>query len=534
MNIKKYVDYIVISIVLLFHSILNIWYVFKDTLPPSWDQAYHLLFSSAYFHGFDLRTTSNFYPPGAHISAVPLYALFGESYEVACSVNIIFLGILMFSLYGIGKELFNREIGLLSAIFISFIPLLIMLERDFFQDFPLLSIVSLSVFLLLKTNNFNNTLYCGLFAVSVGFATLIKWSAPIFIFIPFCWIFYKAVKEPKVCTYCGKLIKTSKNVIKGFYHFCSERHKKKFVDERKFILTKGHNYIISFVVFITTIGWWYLPNYNIFGKLMGGQKYWGTIEGKPEVFSFASFFYYIEAVIEHQAYLVIGTLLLVGLLFLLIKCEKENKLLIGLSILFPYLFFTLIMNKTSRYTIPIFIFLVLCMAFMIASINNKKLKSILVLGIILFGVVQTSTITFGYPKFDVPIYIYPAPNQPNQEDWRVNEVLDIIQSNSETNNPNVLIVYNHAFMNWRTLQYYNFLNQKSTNIYGYEFINVYPQEILNLDFVLYVKEDREVVTEQESQIMRANRIFEDCISEFMVVDSVVLPNKRELYIYKKK
>ena len=534
MNIKNYIDYIVISIILLFHTILNLWYIFKDTLPPAWDQAYHLLFSSAYFHGFDIQTTSTFYPPGAHISPVPLYALFGETYEVACSVNIIFLAILLFSIYGIGKELFNREVGLLSAIFISFIPLFIVLERDFFQDFPLLSIVSLSVFLLLKTNNFNNTLYCGLFAVSVGFATLIKWSAPIFIFIPFCWIVYKAIKEPKKCAYCNKLIRKTKNIIKGFSYFCSERHKKKFIDEKRFILTKGHNFIISFLVFITTISWWYFSNYNIFGKLMDRQKYWGMVEGKPEVFSFASFFYYIEAIVKHQAYLVIGILLLVGLLFLLIKCEKEKKLLIGLSIFFPYLFFTLIMNKTSRYTIPIFIFLVLCMAFMIASINNKKLKYTIILGIMLFGVIQTSTITFGYPEFNVPSYIYPAANQPKQEDWKVDEVLNIIQINSDKSQSNVLILYDYAYMNWRTLQYYTFLNKQPISIYGYETINAYPQEILNLDFVLYVEEDINITTEQKNQIMRANEIFEVCISEFEIVDSVILPNKKELYIYKRK
>ena len=534
MKFKNYTDYIVISVILLFHGILNSWYIFKNTLPPAWDQAYHLLFSSLYFHGFDLQTTSSFYSPGAHISVIPLYALFGESYEIACSVNIIFLAILMFSLYGIGKTLFNKEVGLLSAVFISFIPLFITLERDFFQDFPLLSIVSLSVFLLLKTNNFNNTLYCGLFAMSSGFATLIKWSAPIFIFIPFCWVFYKAIKEPKKCAYCGKLIKTTKNIIKGFYYYCSERHKKKFIDEKRFILTKGHNFIISFLVFITTIGWWYFPNRDVFERIVSGQKYWGVIEGKPEIFSFASIFYYIEAIIKYQAYLVIGLLLLVGLFFLLIRCEREKKLLIGLSILFPYLFFTLIMSKNSRYTIPIFIFLVLCLAFMVASVNSKKLKSVLILGIIFFGVVQTSTITFGYPLFDVPNYIYPHPNSPKEEDWKINEVLGIIQTNSDKSQSNVLILYDYAYMNWRTLQYYTFLKQKPFNIVGYEFINAYPQEILNLDFVLYVEEEKEAVTEQKTQIMRANNIFEECISEFEVVGSVILPNEKELYIYKKR
>ena len=543
MKLKNYADYIVISVILLFHAILNIWYIFKDTLPPAWDQAVHLLLSSAYFRGFDIQSTSDFYPPFYHLSVSPLYFLFGESFNTACLTNIIFLAILVFSIYGIGKILFNREVGLISAIIISFIPMLIGLQRDFLLDFALVSIVSLTIYLLLKADNFNNIKYSLLFGASFGFALLIKWTAGFYIFAPLCWVIWQAAKEKKKCSYCGKLAEKIyctydcgkqnkwKPIIHNFHHFCSERHKKKFVDEKKFILLKEHNFILSFIVFAVISAYWYLPNISVFSKLMSGSQYWGSVEGDPT--GLMGFWYYIK-IVDTQCIQFFSLLILIGLIVFMFQAERSKKIFIGFSILLPYIIFSLTTNKNPRYTLPILIFLILAVGFMLANINNKKLKSALVLGIILFGVIQTSTITFGYPEFNVPNYIYPNANQPRQEDWKVDEVLDIIQTNSVTNNPNVLILYNHGYMNWRTLQYYTFLNQKPFNIIGYEFINIYPQEILNLDFVLYVEEDREVVTEQANQIMRANQIFEMCMSEFEIVDSVMLPNEKELCIYQKK
>ena len=522
---------------------MSIWYIIRDTRPPGWDQSVHSILSLAYFRGYDIQTTSNFYPPGFHLTISPLYALFGESYDVGCFINIIFLGILLLSIYGIGRFLFNRETGLISAIIISFIPILIGLQRDFLLDFALISIISLTICLLLKTDNFNNIKYSLLFGISFGFAFLIKWTAIFFIFAPLCWMIWQAAKEKKTCAYCNRPIKTAILILHNFYRFCCDAHKEYFLEEKKFVLMKEHNLILSFIVFAVISAYWYFPNFLVFSRLMSGSQYWGNIEGDPT--GLMGFWYYIKAV-DTQCIQFFSLLLLIGLIVLMFQAERNKKIFIGLSILFPYIIFSLTTNKDTRYTLPILIFLILAVGFMISNINNKKLKSMIIFGIILFGIIQTSTITFGYPEFNVPSYIYPAPNQPKQEDWKADEILDIIQVNSKTNNPNILILYNHAYMNWRTLQYYSFVRidsnfekvlgfiQKNYNIIGYEFINVYPQEILNLDFVLYVKEDRKVVTEQENQIMRANRIFEECISEFEVVDSVILPNKKELFVYKRK
>ena len=273
MVIKKYIDYIVLSVIIVVHVALNIWWILNDMRPPAWDQSVHLVFGLAYFRGYDPVFTSGFYPPGLHLSVSPLFALFGESFDTACFINIVFLTILIFAVYEIGKSLFNREAGLYSALLISFIPMFIIFQRDFLLDFALVSIVAMSICLLLKTNNFHSLNYSLLFGASMGFAILIKWTGIFFIIVSVVWVIYQSLKEEKRCSYCDKIIK-KKGITNNFHCFCSEGHKKKFKEESKFVLTKQHNLFFSLIIFVVSAGWWYVPNStNVVNNLLSGQKY---------------------------------------------------------------------------------------------------------------------------------------------------------------------------------------------------------------------------------------------------------------------
>lgn len=523
--IDSYKDYIIISVIIAIHSILSIWWVLKDTRPPAWDQSVHMVYALAYFRGYDLVFTSAFYPPGLHLSISPLFTLFGESFNTACFINIFFLAILIVSVYEIGKTLFNREAGLYSALIISFVPMLIMFQRDFLLDFALVSIVALNLYLLLKTNNFHSLNYSLLFGASAGFAILIKWTAIFFILVPFAWVVFQSLKEEKRCSYCDKVVK-KKGITNNFYCFCSEGHKKKFKEESKFVLTKQHNLFFSLIAFIVAAGWWYVPNStNVVNNLLSGQKYWGAIEGDPTGIS--GFWYYIEA-IGIQTCLFISLLIVVGMVFFFIKAEKDKKILIGTSILLPFLVFLITANKDVRYTLPLLIFFVLTTGFMLSSLKRKEIKVIVISAILIIGTIQTSTLTFGCPSFDVPNYVYPQSNAPKQENWRAEEIVNSLPQGSR-----VLILYNNYHMNWRTLQYYEFLNNKQIRIDGYEAIIRAGRKVTDYEFVLCVEEDISITNEQISQIATANRIFQAQISEFEEIRRFILPNGKELIIYGK-
>jgi len=526
-------DYILLTAIFLFHSVLNIWYIHKDTLPPSWDPATHALYSSAYFHGFFPQ--SQFYPPFVHYVPIPFYILFGESFDIACISNIVFLAILLFSVYGIGKYLFNREVGLFSSLIISFIPILIVYQRDFLLDFPLTAMIALSIYVLLKSENLTNIKYSILFGICFGLAMLTKWAAIFFVISPLLWVFYQSIKEDRIkkCAFCGRILKNkTKIILKGFSTFCSERHKKSFIEENRRVLTRQHNLLFSLISFIIVAGSWYIPNYKVFFTLLSGQKYWGSVEGDPVGLSLSSLWYYIEAV-NKQAFLFLSILFLVGLIYLIIKVGLNKKILFTISILFPYISFVLISNKDVRYTLPLLIFLSIALAYSLINIENKKIKSIAISILIVFCLLQTSTITFGYPSFDVPNSIYPTPKSPIQEDWKIDEVLSTIQSQG-IRQPNVLILYDSSYMNWRTLQYYVFINQYPINIQNYEFINAYPQQLENFDFVLYVDEERSTATQQKIMIDNANMLFEANINNYIMINSINLSNKKQMEVYQRK
>ena len=535
MIFKKQIDYyIALFILFIFHSVLDVWFILKDTRPPAWDQSSHLILTQAYLRGYNIQTTSNYYPPGFHLSALPFYGLFGQTYDAACSVNILYLAVLIFSIYDIGKILFNRETGLCSALIISFIPMLINLRRDFLIDFALVSVISVVIYLLLKTEKFHNLKYSLLFGAGLGFVVLVKWTAIFFIFVPLCWVLWECLKEPKHCAYCGRLLNFAKRPIRrGFLVFCSEQHKQKFFKEGRFILTNAHNFVFAILIFIAVAGFWYLPNFSVFRKLIRASSYYGAVEGDPT--GLMGFWYYINAV-NIQSYLFFSVLMIVGLLAFFLKFKdvisKDKRLLIGFSILFPFLVFSIAGNKDTRYTLPILIFLVLVVGYCIASLKN--LKKIAVLSIIcLIGILQLSTITFGIPAVSMPYHLYPKAIEPKEENWQVEKILDIIAENAEKTPVNVLMLYNHPCMNWMTLGYYAFRKNLAFTFYYYE----YPGRIEQHDFVLYTpayKNQFKEGTIQREQLYRANHIFEAHINEFRKIKEVELPNKVKIQIYKSK
>lgn len=492
--IHKCIDYIVLSTILLFHSLLNTWFIFKDTTPPEWDPSLHGILSLLYFRGSDILLTSDYYPPFFHLTITPIYALFGDSFDVACCVNILFLAILLFSIYGTGKILFNREAGLISALFISFIPILINFQRDLFIDFALISMVSLSIFLLLKTQNFKNINYSILFGIASGFTILTKWTAILFLMAPIIWTLYQTIKS--------EFSKAVKSNICG-----------------------------SSILFLLITYAWYIPNATIFRFIVTSQKHWGAVEGDPIIFSVSSLFYYIEAV-NKQAYLIFSILALISMLFLLLKTDKDKKILFIISLLIPYIVFFLTRNKDIRYTIPLLIFLALSVGFTIASINSKKLKAGIIVALIIFGLVQTSTITFGYPILNTPNHIYPETNHPEQGDWKEEYIFNIILSDSNSSqDTQILMLYRKQHMNHWTLKYYAFLNNLPIFIRSDATLDENQTVIHDCDFIICQEKDTK---ESEKNKLKEYFIYKSIRDNFNLVTKVDIPNYEQMLIYKRK
>lgn len=526
--IKNIKDYICLSSIWLFHTILGIWFIFKDTRPPAWDQSTHLMLSLLYSRGSSIMLTSNYYPPLFHVVSAPL----SYSYDTATCINFIFLAILLFSVYGIGKVIFNQKVGLLSALIISFYPFLIITQRDFLIDFSLVSVVSLSLYFLFKTENLKNTKYSILFGISVGCALLVKWTAIFFLIIPVIWIVWQSIKEKKICDYCNKIIK-NKIITKNFYNFCSERHKKKFTEEGISFFTKEHNLLFLVLTLLLVSGMWYVAHPDIISTMLRAQQHYGIIESEASPLSIASFSHYFSAV-NTQTYIFFSLLSLVGLIFLVWKCDRSKKILLGLSLLLPYLVFSLTYNKDVRYTLPILIFIALISASWVINLKHKNLKRVIIAIVLIIGLLQVSTITFGVPN--VSSSFYPNPNTPRQEDWQVTNVLDTITNtlpNDLDHRPLIVVLPDHSLVNGVTYTYYTLLREEPYLIYNAAYLpEGYLQNIINnVDYIIYKRGEHIAGSTYKEQVNIAYKIFENNKNNFTLVSKFNLPDNSVLELY---
>lgn len=113
--------------------------------------------------------------------------------SVIISSNALFFFILLGSVYGIGSLFYGRNAGVLSAFLISMFPVVFGQSRSAMLDFPLTCMVSLAVYLILKTKRFSSLIYSLSAGVAVGLAGFTKETAVIFIFPPLFYYLFLSV-----------------------------------------------------------------------------------------------------------------------------------------------------------------------------------------------------------------------------------------------------------------------------------------------------------------------------------------------------
>src|SRR4028119_1061050 len=137
----------------------RIWLTLDHSV-PAWDQADYLTgtlnywqalqhpqwFSSEWWTSFWL--VSSKIPPLTYIAAAIIQNIFGTGSDQATIVNLLFSGILLGSVYGLGVQLFSVEVGLWAAGLCQILPSLYQSRLDFLLDYPLTAAVTLSFFCL--------------------------------------------------------------------------------------------------------------------------------------------------------------------------------------------------------------------------------------------------------------------------------------------------------------------------------------------------------------------------------------------------
>jgi hypothetical protein len=442
--------------------------------------------------------------------------LFGISNDVAVfSMGIIFYAILIFSVYGIGKALAGDMAGLLAAFIVTMYPFSYSLSRHYFLDFPLMAMVSSSIYFSLiirKSRKWHNF---ALLIISLTGVFLIKRIAIFFIapFIPYSFIF---ARDKKVIF----TLALSAALLLPWY---------------------GLSFLPNIKRYLSSIFWM-----GAFQPGGGGQ--WFTIHG---------FLYYVRVIILEQTSIVYFILLFIAVII----CAR-NKFgyirLMALGVAIPYLCLTFISMKNSRYIMPCLPILALISATGISLIKNGGIKKYAVIFVIFYSVAQFSFQSIGLAGFieshissgrglrdGIKKYLKGIPYEykafPQRGDWRIEEVLRVIKKEagfyySLKNRIGIAFIGNHPFYNKYTLSYYILLN-------GYDNFNIIeaswsrdPElELSNPDtvFIIYKNNDSRPDTLEELNTLLCRKWIEKNIKSLAVVYSGELPDITSVQIYRK-
>jgi len=431
---KKYLYLIILLLYGLLHTTINIFWVQNNCLPPYFDPAHHLERSLEWHSAFndfsplsflqelrnfplvlqevyDFYTTqtfpaskydlptnpflssllekfiplwlihSNYNPPLVYIMSSIIYGFFGTSYVASQLALTIFIFILLFSIYGIGKELYNEKIGFYAAILSMLYPGLYLFSREFFLDLPIVAMVSLSIFLLIKTNYFKNRFYSMFFGVSLALGMLTRWTFAVFIIGPLAYYLYKSGT------------KNYKNIL-----------------------------ISILVGFILSLPW-YLLNLEFVQSFTNASLSFPT-PGPTFIPPFTSLIQWIRG-ITVLGLTPIGFLFFISALFLLIKQKNRHLQVLYIWILVSLGIFSLTQNVQLRYLLPIY------PAFALITIVGIKRFQVRVLLFTLLLLIFISWFSpYPYSKLFTDPYKISFDTSCSPNDWKIKEILMSFPPNS--------------------------------------------------------------------------------------------------------
>ena len=341
--LSKHKHLILLLALVVFHGLNNCIWLARDTYPPSCDLSLHLQNTLRYQNLIEQRSTLYelasarhellpdlgrdpmvHYPPLMYLVALPIDYLFGELGEIwplyldldledtAVMVNVVFMAILLFAVYGIGKTLWNKNIGLFTAFVLSMFPGVFGTSRIFFPDIALAAMVALSIYLLIRTDHFRNRKYSILFGISLGLGALTKVTYFLFVCGPLIWVVYRYY-----------LI--SKNSINSIYHKSnrnSDRSSNSYFDRLSTLMPSAIRPILRLEIVSISIGLaitliWYLRNLD---KLYSDHSSYRSM-----TYNNLEFIYPLECFIRHPIVLfIIFWALLSGTLYFVAKNGTKN------------------------------------------------------------------------------------------------------------------------------------------------------------------------------------------------------------------
>ncbi|MBN2121079.1 MAG: glycosyltransferase family 39 protein [Candidatus Omnitrophica bacterium] len=359
---KKHRYISILILVALFHIINHYLWLKADGLVIHYRYKYQ--FTRILYHYFlthpsleNLKlalSQNNFTPPFYPFSVAVLNLLFGLSPRVTMTGNLIYLIILMFCVYYIGKKIGDSKIGLLAAFILSMYPVVFKWLREFRIIIALTALVALSICFLMYSRNFINRRYSLFLGISMGLGSLINWTFPIFLTGPLIYYIILIFINKK------SSVNPEEPVLYKTGRFFKER-----ADQ---IINLSLSLAIAFL--ITAV--WYLPYASLKSILNVGFKAQG---------GGASPFYYILYLAVDQISLFYFFIFLMAIPFFL-KLKSTDKAVLLLWIVGPLSFLFFVSERDPRYVVAFIPAIAIISSMGLLGLPNLVVRRVLI-GIII-------------------------------------------------------------------------------------------------------------------------------------------------------
>ncbi|MDC1122501.1 glycosyltransferase family 39 protein [Nitrospinaceae bacterium] len=418
-----------------------------DIRPPSYDQGLHLFRTFNYWEAMssgsedwwqDILNVEPFYPPFYHLSLIPLSLIFGFTLDTGVIGNSFYMVIMALSIYGIGKILYTKNVGLIAAFLVSCYPLIVNMSREYIISVMLTAMTTLAYYLFLKSENFENKKYSILFSFIYAGGLMVKWTFFIYTLpavLAGLWGGKIGLKDRIIQSayYMGMV--AALLIVPFFILIIGEQLWIPLILEFVLILTLVINFAKASLSTQKTINLvslscisvlicfpWYA--HNLINILIGFSKFAfpsSVLKGSM-AWDLPIWGYYLEVISRQMGYPLMAIFVITFFLYIF-KKDRFNWTLFGWAIL-PIIVFTFVNNKGARYTMPSLPAMALITAVVLNQIKNIPLRKFLYS---ITGVITLGTILYtGFIPKPTFLPYFGKGNLPITQIWPINSMLDDI------------------------------------------------------------------------------------------------------------
>lgn len=527
-------------------------YVYKTYQFPQWDEVVYLQYATEFIPVLKNPTLNSwgevleivkgrqpFYP--LFISIPLLFVGTEYTYKIALIINGIFYSITIFSIYFLAKEFVNKKNAFLASYIFAFYGFPLFYLHFALQDTIVTSFIVLSLLFLTKLNNKFYLKYTFFFSIFLAMATLVRWTAPIFI-------------------------------IGGIFTLILLNIKKIHITNLKTKFLFKH--LIIFILFgiLPILMLYYVPNFSFFYNYVevniSGGPNWADDPIKNS-FSKSSIIWYANILAQQTIFFTM--LFLLGLIIICLKIKKYKFLF--LLFVIPYLTLTFGATwKEDRFISPVYPIMAIISVVFINEINNKIIKRLVVVTAIILGFLNFLGGSWGVgpmkfsihgDRFTVPhsivvpmpighprrIWLAPISWPPRTNEGNVPLIIETITKDfdyQKHKKPTLLLAFDFAQVSDPIAVKASLENPALLNfsqLYAVENYEILFSKIKNADYLL-TKTGRIYDEPRRGQkVIHMIQIFNDTFknnnkiisSNFKPIKKIMIPiDKSELTIYKKE